>query len=115
MPATRVKEGTKIDYTPGSAVAAGTVVLQGDLFGVAEVDIPANTLGSLAVEGIFDITKATTGGSGFAVGVDVFWDAGNSRASNSSASGANKQIGKATQAAADADTTVRVLLTAGSA
>jgi predicted RecA/RadA family phage recombinase len=115
MPATRVSEGHKIDYTPGADVAAGTVVLQGDLFGVAEIDLPANQLGALAVEGVFDITKATTGGTAFAAGADVVWDAGNSRATNTDGSGANKKIGNAAVAAADGDATVRVKLTPGAA
>lgn len=115
MPAIRIKEGRKIDYTPGADVAAGTVVLQGDMFGVAEVDIPANRLGALATEGIFDITKATGGGTAFTAGAKAYWDAANSRATNTAASGANKQIGYAALAAADGDATVTVILTLGAA
>ena len=51
--ATFVQDGRYVDYTPASAVAAGAVVVQVDLVGVAVRDIPANTLGVLAVEGQF--------------------------------------------------------------
>ncbi|HPD31736.1 MAG TPA: DUF2190 family protein [Phycisphaerae bacterium] len=102
--ATFIHDGSSIDYTPGSAVTAGAVVIQGELVGVAKVDIPANTLGALAVDGIFDFPKAT--GSAISVGALCYWDATNQRATTT-ASG-NKLIGKCVKAAADTDTTVRV-------
>ena len=64
MAAVFVHDGSSIDYTPGAAVAAGDVVVQGDLVGVAKLDIPANVLGALAVTGVFDFPKATGGGYG---------------------------------------------------
>ena len=97
-----------IDYTPTADVAAGQVVVQGDLIGVAKKPIEANTLGALAVEGVFDFPKATSGGSGFAAGTTVYWDATAFVATATSIG--NKQLGKVTAAAADADTTVRVRL-----
>lgn len=115
MSAIRVAEGNKIDYTPGADVAAGTVVLQGDLFGVAAVPIPANTKGALELHGVYAITKATGGGTGFTAGAKAYWDAANSRATNTANSGANKQMGYAALQAADADTTVSVVLTPGAA
>ena len=54
MQATFVHDGASIDYTPGSAVAAGDVIVQGELIGVARTPIAANALGSLAVDGVFD-------------------------------------------------------------
>ena len=103
-----IQDDESVDYIPSADVAAGDVVVQGDLVGVAKLDIAANRLGSLAVEGIFDFPKATTGGSGMAAGTIVYWDATNKIASPSSAVG--KQIGKTTLVAADADATVRVRL-----
>ena len=44
-------DGNAIDHTPTADVAAGDVVVQGDLIGVAKTPIPANTLGALAVVG----------------------------------------------------------------
>jgi len=101
-------EGAAIDYTPGAAVAAGDVIVQGDLIGVANTDIPANTLGALAVEGVFDFPKATGVGTAIAVGSIVYWDDTAKEATTSSGAGANKELGKTVTAAGDNDTTVRV-------
>jgi len=103
-----VQEGDAVDYTPGTDVASGDVVVQGDLVGVAPRPIPANTSGGLAVEGVFDFPKSTAGGSGIAVGTVVYWDATNKVATATSTG--NKQLGRTVLAAADADTTVRVRL-----
>jgi len=105
-----VQEGFAVDYTSSSAVAAGDVVVQGDLVGLARTPISANTPGSLAVAGVFDFPKATGTGSGIAAGATVYWDATDKQAKADSESGANKLLGKTVKAAADADTMVRVRL-----
>jgi len=105
-----IQDGDSIDYTPGADVAAGAVVVQNDLIGVAKRPIAANTLGSLAVSGIFDFPKATGGGTAIAAGVSVYWDAGDGQAKTDSETGTNKFLGKTVKAAADADATVRVRL-----
>jgi predicted RecA/RadA family phage recombinase len=108
--ATFVHDGGSIDYTPTTAVAAGAVVLQGDLIGVARTPIAANTLGSLAVAGVFDFAKATGAGSGIAAGATCYWDVADGQAKTDSETAANKLIGKCIKAAADADATVRIRL-----
>ncbi|MCX7801380.1 MAG: DUF2190 family protein [Fimbriimonadales bacterium] len=108
MEAIFVHEGGRIDYTPTSDVAAGAVVVQGDLVGVATQPIKAGQLGSLAVEGVFDFAKATGTGTAIAVGTVLYWDDAANRATTS-ASG-NKLLGKCVKAAADSDPTVRVKL-----
>jgi predicted RecA/RadA family phage recombinase len=61
------------DHTPGSALAAGTVVVVGNTPRVAHVDIPANTLGALAARG--GVYRATAqSGSDIAAGALVYWD-----------------------------------------
>ncbi len=97
-----------IDYTPGADVAAGDVVVQGELVGVAKLDIKANTLGALAVTGVFDFAKATGVGSGISAGANLYWDDTNNVATTTSSG--NKLVGKVVKAAADADTTVRARL-----
>jgi predicted RecA/RadA family phage recombinase len=104
--ATFIQSGDAIDYTPGSAVAAGDVVVQGDLVGVTKRAIAANALGALAVDGVFDFAK--NGGVSYTVGTILYWDDTNNVVTTT-ASG-NKQIGKVVRAAASADTTVRVRL-----
>ena len=108
--ATFRSKGCQVDYTPGSDVAAGDVVVQGDLVGVADVAIAANRLGSLSVEGVFDFPKATGGSTAIAAGTDVYWDEGDTEAKADDEAGANKLIGKTVAAAADGDATVRVKL-----
>ena len=108
--ATFVQEGDAIDYTPGADVAPGVVVVQSDLIGVAKREIKANTLGALAVTGVFDVAKEAGGGVTFSTGDKAYWDDANDVAVTTDGAGANKLLGKAVADAADADTTVRVRL-----
>lgn len=103
-----IHDGDSIDYTPGSNVAAGDVVVQGDLVGMAKRDIVANALGALAVTGVFDVPKAIGAGTAIASGAKVYWDAADKQAKEDAESGANKYLGKTVKAAVDADATVRV-------
>ena len=66
------QEGTKIDHTPSSALAAGDVVVQTSLVGVTPAGIAANALGSLQVAGVVDMVKIT---GAISAGVAVYWDA----------------------------------------
>lgn len=108
--ATFIHEGDAIDYTPGADVAAGTVVVQSDLIGVAKREITADTLGALAVAGVFDFAKAAGGGVTFAVGALAYWDNTNDVAVATDGGGTHKLLGKAVRAAADDDSSVRVRL-----
>ncbi len=105
---TFVSDGAAIDFTPATDVAPGSVVVQGDLVGVASRPIPANTTGGLAVTGIFDFPKAKGLGMAIAVGVLVYWHV-DIQIANTTADG-GKPIGKTVRAAADADETVRTRL-----
>lgn len=108
MKARYVQKGESIDYTPSSAVAAGDVIVIGDIVAIAKLDIAAGTLGSLAVVGAFDVVKATTEGSALAAGSKIYWDAAN-QVATATATG-NIYMGESIVAAVDADTTVRVRL-----
>lgn len=108
--ATFIHDGKSIDYTPAADVAAGAVVVQNELVGVARTPIAANTLGSLAVEGVFDFPKASGVGTAIAAGASCSWDVADSQAKTDAEGGANKLIGKCIKAAGDADETVRVRL-----
>ena len=103
-----VSEGNAIDYTPSADVAAGDVVVQAGLVGVARTPIAANQPGSLAVGGVFDFAKATGAGSGITVGTKAYWDA-TAKVATDTAQG-NTYLGKTATAAADGDATVRVIL-----
>ena len=113
MSATRVQEGVSLDYTPTVDVTAGTIIGRGTQnsddsgIGVAPTDIAANTLGSLEIKGIFDITKADGAGVTFAEEAKVYFDVVTKLPVT--ASGADTvYAGRAVLAAADDDTTVRV-------
>lgn len=103
---TFIHDGDAIDYTPTADVAAGDVVVQADLVGVAKLDILANTLGSLSVVGVFDFPKATGAGTALATGTTVYWDDAANVATSTAAG--NKQIGKVVKGASDGDAVVRV-------
>ena len=108
--ATFIHDGNAIDHTPAGALAAGDVVVQGDLIGIARTPIAANAPGSLAVVGVFDLPKTTGGGTAIGKGLKVYWDEAEQVAKTDAEAGANKYLGKTVLAAADEDATVRVRL-----
>jgi predicted RecA/RadA family phage recombinase len=108
MLAKYVQRGHEIDFTPEADVAAGDVVIIGDLAGIAKLDIKAGTLGALALVGVFDIPKATGEGTAIATGTIVFWDATNKIVTT--AAGNNKYLGKTIIASTDNDAHARVII-----
>lgn len=110
MLARLIHSGNLIDHTPASDVAAGDIVVQGELVGVANLDIPAGKQGALAVVGVFDVPKATGVSTAIAAGASVYWDEAEQVAKTDDETGANKLIGKTIVAASDDDATVRVRL-----
>ena len=108
--ATFIHDGKAIDYTPGADVSAGDVILQGDLIGIAKLDIASGSLGALAVTGVFDLPKTAGVGEAIAVGATVYWDVADVVAKTDDESAANKLLGKTVLAAGDDDTTVPVRL-----
>ncbi|MCL4196227.1 MAG: DUF2190 family protein [Phycisphaerales bacterium] len=112
--ATFVSQGNAIDYTPGSAVVAGQVVVQSTLPGFVRTPIAANAQGSLGVAGIYDIVKVT---GAINAGVAVYWDANGDPVGGTAGTGAltttstgNAYLGKTVRAAGDTDATARVLV-----
>jgi predicted RecA/RadA family phage recombinase len=106
--ATFIQNGDSIDYTPGSAVASGDVIVQGGIVGVALTDIAANTLGSLAVRGIFEFAKTTGSTQNMTAGLLVYWDDSSDKVTTV-ASG-NTRLGHVVVAAGTTATTVKVLI-----
>lgn len=75
MTAYRRNSGERIRYTPGSEIAAGTIVDRGVFIGIAEVVIPANTEGWLSLEGIVEMpVDAAIVGTGFVQGALIGLD-----------------------------------------
>jgi len=100
-----IHDGESIDHTPTGNVYSGDVVVQGDLVGFANLDIPAGRPGALKVQGVFDLPKAA---EVLAVGIKVYWDADGDPVGGTAGSGAltatatdNTYVGKMVAAAAD--------------
>ena len=72
MKARYVQRGESIDYTPTTDVAAGDIIQQGKLVGVAKLDIKANELGAIALCGVYELTVKS--GDTIAVGDTVYFD-----------------------------------------
>ena len=112
MPAALFRhDGRYIDYTPGLAILAGTVVIltggtAGKLFTVAAHDLVANEKGALATTGVWEFDKLTT--DVMTVGDKVYWDAGNSRLTLTA--GGNTLAGVVVTAAGNGITRVEVRL-----
>lgn len=70
MQAKTLQDGEAIDYTPNSAVAAGQVVVQNGMVGVAIAAIKADELGALEVFGAFSIVKET---GAISAGNALYW------------------------------------------
>ena len=114
MQAQFVHDGDAIDYTPASAVVAGQVVVRNSLIAIAKLAIAANTLGALAVKGVFDVAKVT---GAIDDGTKVYWDADGNPLDGTAGTGAlttdetlGKLAGVTVADAAETDTTARVKL-----
>ena len=86
----RLKHGQPIyiDYTPGTAKSAGSVVVLEDSVGIVHNRIEASTLGALALGGGVYLG---TGDAAISQGVAVYWDATNGKATETVAG--NKFLG----------------------
>lgn len=73
-----IREGKTLEFTAASAITSGSVVVVNNkIIGIAAADIAANTRGTLAIEGIFRLTKLGT--DVVAQGDALYWDGVNSR------------------------------------
>jgi len=100
-------EGDRVDYTPVADVAAGDIIDLGTFVGIATSPILANQLGSLAIEGIFEVNKFT--GEAIIQGAPVYYDAGTTTATGTIGY-SEAVMGKAARAALAGDATVWVKL-----
>ena len=110
--ATMWSDDGAIDYTPGSAVTAGDVVVLGSIVGVATNDIAANAKGSLTIDGVFKVPKIT---GAISVGTKLYWDPAGTPVTGDASSGAAtatagslKVMGYAVLAAASGDSYVYI-------
>jgi len=99
--------GDLIDYTPGSNLSAGDIVVESELVGQVPNDILANEKGSLRIEGVINIPKLST--DVVSIGDTIYWDAGNTRGTTTAST--HKIIGKAVEDAGNGVADVDVKLT----
>lgn len=116
-PATYYQEGDAIDYTPGSAVTAGNVVVVGERVAVAPNDIAASVQGTLTFKGVWNLPKIT---GAIAAGDKVYWAPAGTPVTGDASSGAASKTatgtyaGVCTKAALSGDARVAVDLNVAS-
>jgi predicted RecA/RadA family phage recombinase len=99
------REFKRIDHTPATNLVAGAVVIIGKIKGYTTSAIPADTKGSIVVDGIALCAKAT--GEEWTRGCALYWDADALNATIESTD--NEYIGAAECAAESDDETGRVI------
>ena len=108
-----IQDGDVIQYTAGSDITAGSVVVMGNTLGVALVDIANGATGSVAIKGVFSLPKASA--AVIAQGESLTWDVSAGNFDDNAASPASGDITGAAAlafaAAAATTTTVQVKLT----
>lgn len=116
LQAKRIATGDALDYTPGSAVVEGAVVVIGGLVCVAERAIAASVKGAVSRKGVYRMPKASGEGA-IAAGAEVYWDEDGNPDGGTAGTGAitetsagNVYAGVMAKAAASGDTTADVAL-----
>ena len=107
MQARYIQRGESIDFVPERDIAAGEIVIRNGLVGVARIPVKKGTLGSLALSGVFDVTKTVH--CAFSVGAAVYWDA----ARQSAVTSGDQLLGLAAESSRLNDSHVRVILNSG--
>ena len=102
--------GAVLDYTNGGGadISSGAPVLVGSRLGIALVNIPDGSTGSVRMRGVFTVAKLST--DVVAQGDLLYWDATNSRLTTTAST--HKQAGYAAAAAGAGVTTVAISLNA---
>lgn len=90
VPAQTYSAECAIDYTPGSAVTGGDVVVLNGIVGIASSDIAASDKGAIQIEGIYRIPKTT---AAQVRGLTVYWNATGDPDNGTSGTGACNQLG----------------------
>lgn len=103
-----IQPGRVLNYTPGSAVAVGAVVVIGKRIGIASADIAANATGALEVQGVWALPLAGSITAG--IGDLAYWDATNKNITTTSSS--NTLAGYFAAPAASGDATAQIKINA---
>lgn len=118
MALNRICDGKVLNYinVTGADILSGAPVLMGATLGVAQTDINDTLSGSVEIEGVYEIRKAT---GAISQGVKLYWDADGNPVVGASQTGAltttadgNTYAGIAYAAAGSTDPTVKIKLNA---
>lgn len=109
MTARFIHHGDAVDFTPIADTPSGSVVVHEDLVGVTKRPLAAGELGTLHIEGVFELPKQTGAGKAIPFGKTVYWHAASGDVRADSAGG-GKLLGKSVQETGDDDATIRVRL-----
>ena len=107
MQARYIQRGESIDFLPDRDISAGEIVIQNGLVGVAKIPVGKGTPGSLALSGVFDVTKTVR--CAFSVGAAVYWDT----VRQSAVTSGDLLLGLAAENSKLNDSHVRVILNSG--
>lgn len=108
MTAIFIQNGDALDHIPATDLPLGAVVVISDTIGVATRPIPAGSLGSLAVEGVFEVPRLA--GGVIPQGKRLAWNPVTQVAVTDLAQVGVKPLGIAAAESGDTATTIRVLL-----
>jgi predicted RecA/RadA family phage recombinase len=100
MTTNAVQPGNVIDYTAGSTIASGDVVVIGNIIGVALGDIANGSTGSVATRGVFTVPKVSA--AVIAQGESLVWDVSAGKFDDNAASPATGDISGAAACAWEA-------------
>lgn len=100
MTTNAVQPGNVIDYTAGSTIASGDVVVIGNIIGVALTDIANGSTGSVATRGVFTVPKVSA--AVIAQGESLVWDVSAGKFDDNAASPATGDISGAAACAWEA-------------
>ena len=107
MQARYIQRGESIDFLPDRDISAGEIVIRNGLVGVAKIPVGKGTPGSLALSGVFDVTKTVR--CAFSVGAAVYWDT----VRQSAVTSGELLLGLAAESSKLNDSHVRVILNSG--
>ncbi|MCM2370679.1 DUF2190 family protein [Aporhodopirellula aestuarii] len=107
MSAVFLHDGATVDFLPAADVAAGSIIVLGDLVGVSKFFVAAGRTGGIAVRGVFDVLKDPS--TNIDVGTRLYWSTVSWHVVKT-ASG-HPLLGKSVLPASPGTSYVRVLLT----
>ena len=107
MTAICIQDGDIIDHIPATDLPLGAVVVLGSMVGIAHRPIPAGALGSLALEGVWDLPNAGVASPAWA---PAFWNPATNQVTADGSVAGVLRCGVFVRPVVATDPTVRVLL-----